>query len=104
MKETNHVIAIKILDRTYKIKCPPDQAQELMEAARNLDEQMKKIQHAGNITSVDRIAIVAALNIGHELMVIKKQKSDTIDSMHTRIQDLQHRIQNFLATEEEIAV
>lgn len=98
------VIAVKVLDRTYKIKCRPEQAQELQESARYLDEQMKKIMQSSNINSVDRVAIVAALNICHELMLMKKQKNDVIESMHKRIADLHQRIQNFLSTDEKVAV
>lgn len=98
------VISVKVFDRTYKIKCRPEQAQELQDSARYLDEQMKKIMQSGNITSIDRVAIVAALNICHELMLFKKQKNEVIESMHLRIQELHHRIQNFLATDEKVAV
>lgn len=100
----DNILAITILDRSYKIKCPPDQAQELQASAHYVDEQMRKIQKASNINSAERVAIVTALNICHELMQLQKQKNNYIDVMNQRIQDLQHRIENFLATNEEITV
>jgi len=100
----DNTLSVTILDRSYKIKCPPNQAQELQESAHYVDEQMRKVQQASNINSTDRVAIVTALNICHELIQLQKQKNNYIDIMNQRIQDLQHRIENFLATSEEIAV
>ncbi len=102
--EDNDVISIKILDRTYKIECTPSEAHDLQNSARYLDEQMRQIRQSGNITSTDRVAIVTALNISHELMQLKNQKDNYINMMNHQIQDIQKRIQNLLAEKEEIAV
>jgi len=99
-----NILSITIMDRSYKIKCPPDQAQELQESAHYVNEQMKKIQRSTNINNTERVAIVTALNICHELMQLQKQKNNYIDVMNQRIQDLQRRIENFLATNEEVTV
>lgn len=99
-----NVISVKILDRSYKIKCPPEQTQALQEAANYVDEQMRKVRQTVNINSTEHITIVTALNICHELMHLRKQKNNYIEVMNQRIQDLQRRIENFLETNEEIAV
>ncbi|WP_304985888.1 cell division protein ZapA [Coxiella-like endosymbiont] len=103
-----NIISVKILDRSYKIKCPPEQAQALQQAANYVDEQMRKVRKTVNINSTEHITIVTALNIYHELMHelmhLRKQKNNYIDVMNQRIQDLQRRIENFLETNQEIAV
>lgn len=104
MSDSNNIISINILDRTYKIKCPPDEAQELQEAARHIDEQMRKMRQSGGPTSTDRVAVVVALNAYHELMMLQKQKNNYIDNMHQRIKDIQKKIDNFLTTDEEVLV
>lgn len=104
MSDSENIISIRILDRDYKIKCPPDEAQELQAAARYVDDQMRKVRSSGSVTSTDRVAVVTALNVSHELMSLKKQKNNYIDMMNTRISDLQGRIQNFLTAQEEVAV
>ncbi|ACJ21112.1 cell division protein ZapA [Coxiella burnetii] len=98
------LISVKILDRSYHIKCPPDQTQALQEAAAYVEEEMRKIRQTANINSMERIAVVTALNICHELMQLHKQKNNYIDVMNQRIQDLQRRIENFLETNAEIEV
>ena len=99
-----NLISVKILDRSYKIKCPPEQAQALQEAASYFDAQMRKMRQVINVNNTECIAVVTALNICHEFMQLRKQKNNYIDVMNQRIQDLQHRIENFLETNKEITV
>lgn len=102
--DENHLISVKILDRSYQIKCPPDQTQALQEAASYIDQQMKKFKQNAQVNNTERVAIITALNISHELMQLRKQKNNYIDVMNQRIQDLQHRIENFIAASEEVGV
>jgi cell division protein ZapA len=105
MSDAENIITVKILDRTYNIKCPPEQAPELQASANYLTDQMRKMRlGSNNSNAADRIAVVAALNITHELMLLKKQKNQYIDSMHQRIRELQERIQKFLATKDEVEI
>ena len=104
MNDGENIISVNILDRSYKIKCPHEQAPALQESARFVDEQMRKLRQTSNITSVDRIAVVTALNICNELMMLKRQKATQIDTMDQRLKQLHSRIQNFLAQEEEVAL
>ncbi len=102
--DDQHLISVKILDRSYQIKCPPDQTQALQESASYIDQQMRKFRQNAQINNTERVAIITALNICHELMQLRKQKNNYIDVMNQRIQDLQHRIENFLAASEEVEV
>jgi len=104
MTDIENIIAIKIMDRVYKIKCRPEEAHELEEAARYVDDQMRKARQNSNVNSTDRVAVITALNISHEMMILKKQKNNYISGMENRLQNLQNKIQNYLAAEEEVAV
>ena len=57
-----------------------------------------------NINNIERIAVITALNICHELIQVRQQKNSYIDVMNQRIQDLQCRIENFLETNKEVVV
>ncbi len=102
MNNNHHIIDIKILDRTYKIKCTPQEKNELLLSAQYLDKKMKSTSQLTPSTQTDRIAIVTALNICHELLQLKQQQSP--QTTNQRFYDLYKRIKNSLATEEEIAV
>jgi cell division protein ZapA len=99
---TDQVIAITIMDRTYQIKCPQSEAAQLQESAKYLNAEMKKLSQSSQISNTERLAIVAALNIAHELQTIKNQKNAYMDVMHDQIKSLQYRIQKFLGTKEEV--
>ena len=86
MTDSNNIVSIKILDRTYRIKCPQDEVSQLQESVHYLDEQMRKIRQSGNINTVEHVAVVAALNIARELMTYKKQNNTYIDIVHEAIQ------------------
>ncbi len=104
MSEDNNLIAVKVLDREYSIRCPSQEEASLQEAARYLDDQMRVVRQSGTITSTDRVAIVTALNLTHELFQLRKQKNEYVDEVRDRVQNLQNKIENFLAAEEEVAV
>ena len=102
MSSAENVIAISIMDRTYQIKCPADEAVQLQESAQYLNAEMRKIAQSCQTINAERLAVVAALNITHELMMLKNQKNAYIDVMHNQIKSLQLRIQKFLGTKEEM--
>ena len=99
-----NLIAVKILDRSYKIKCPPERARALQKATNYINAQMQKIRQAASVNNNERIAVVTALNICYEFMQLRKQKNKYIDVTNQRVQDLQRRIENFMETNKEITV
>ena len=101
MTNIDHLITIQIMDRNYHIKCPPEEAAQLQESARYLDQKMRVICESAQTNSVERLAIVSALNVIQELMAFKTQKNSYIGVMHDQIKSLQGRIQQFLNAKEE---
>ena len=66
-------MSVKLLDEEYQISCEEAEVDGLMSSARDLDERMKRIREGGKVFGVDRIAVMAALNIAHE-NVLASQK------------------------------
>lgn len=102
MKEMDHIAAITILDRIYHIKCLPEEVPQLQASANYLNDEMRKTGQSSQLLNPEKLAIVVALNIAHELMTYKNQKNAYIDIMHEQIKSLQRRIQQFLGTKEEV--
>lgn len=61
-------VAVSILGKEYQVACPAEQHGELLLSARYLDEQMRAIRATGKVIGLERIAVMAALNIAHELL------------------------------------
>lgn len=66
-------IDIFILDKAFKIACPVSEQDNLRRAAQYLDHKMRDIRGSGKVLGIERIAIIAALNISHELLTQKNQ-------------------------------
>lgn len=63
----NQTISVHLLDKDYKIACPPDEQEALYRAARSLDARLRAIRDGGNVVGLERIVIMAALNLSYEL-------------------------------------
>jgi cell division protein ZapA len=66
-----HTVSIDILDKSYQVACEPEQEAELKQAASDLDDQMRAIRSTGKIIGLERVAIMAALNLSHQVLVMK---------------------------------
>ena len=98
------IVSVRILGKYYNIKCPPEQADALHESARIIEDKLRSMKQASSTTSTDRMLVVIALNLCHELLGLKNEKSNTIGNIENKLQGLQSRIQSFLSAEEEVAV
>lgn len=64
---TSNAVFIHVMGKEYQIACPPEQKEALTKAAAYLDSQMRKIRESGKVVGLERIAVMAALNISHDL-------------------------------------
>lgn len=86
-------VTVRILDKEYLIACPPEERDELLTAAKYLDGKMREIREAGRVIGTDRIAVMAALNIAHELLT---RTTGADPSLGVRLKSLQERIEDAL--------
>lgn len=68
MPKSPMTVEVTILDKDYLVACPEDQQDALRRAARHLDSKMREIRTTGKVLGTERIAVMAALNITHELL------------------------------------
>jgi cell division protein ZapA len=78
-----------ILGRDYKIACKEHERAELAEAVTYLDKQMREIRDHGKVTGADRIAVMAALNIAHDLLRARREGGSgaNVDGHRTKAAD-----------------
>jgi len=67
----NETVFVKILDKEYQVACPREERQALIESAQLLDERMRAIRGSGAVIGLERMAVMAALNLSHELLQAK---------------------------------
>lgn len=93
---------VNILDREFRVACPEDERAELQDAVTYLDKKMREIRDAGKIASVERIAIMAALNIAHELLTTRVGGGFDLADLKRRIQSMQATIDASLVDQDEL--
>ncbi|MBC3205845.1 MULTISPECIES: cell division protein ZapA [Pseudomonas] len=98
---SSNSVTVQILDKEYSIICPPEERSNLVSAARYLDGKMREIRSSGKVIGADRIAVMAALNITHDLLH-KEERPDIQASGSTReqVRDLLDRVDLVLADEQ----
>ncbi len=89
-------VSVHILDKDYLVACSVDEQDELVASARYLDRRMREIRDAGKVIGADRIAVMAALNIAHELLSREPRPEEPDASVATRLRGLQERIEEAL--------
>lgn len=94
--ETARSVTIHILGKEYQIACPPEEKQNLAEAAEHLDNQMRQIRETGKVIGLERIAVMAALNLSHELLKIKSEKTQTSTGSREQLLRVNHKLDSAL--------
>ena len=82
---------ITIMDKDYRVACPADQHDSLKESAEFLNNRLSEIKHKGSIIGTERIAIMAALNLAHELLG-SQGSAELFNDADSRMMNLQKKI------------
>jgi len=69
----NEPVSVRILDREYTVGVEPAERDSLTAAARMLDARMREIRGNNRMAAVDRVAVLAALNLAHELHLMRDE-------------------------------
>ena len=100
---------VSILGRDYKVACKESERAELMQAVSLLDERMREIRDTGKVAAVDRIAVMAALNLANELLRARAaskpaNEAPTIDDARARrrIDNMRSAIDQLMAGQEKL--
>ncbi len=89
-------VSVIILDKKYQFACEPNQRNDLIEAARQLDERMGEIKDTGRLMSLERIALQAALNFSAEIMQLRRTEDYRQEKLDSKIRMLADQIDDAL--------
>lgn len=85
-------VSIKILGKEYQISCPPSEEEALRKSAKYLDEQMSRIKARSSTLGFEKIAVMAALNISHELLKRSLEANSSENNSLQEIKALEEKI------------
>lgn len=95
---TSKPIDVMIMGREFRVSCTDEERQGLMDAVNYLDKKMRDIRDSGKIVGLERIAIMAALNLSHEVLNTKTGDVD-IGDYKRRINAMQNQIDEAIAAQ-----
>ncbi|MCB2427214.1 cell division protein ZapA [Methylophaga pinxianii] len=95
-------VHVTILGKEYQVACPEDQQDALIASARMVHQNMEKIRNSGKVVGVDRIAVMAALNIAHELLTLQQDESQDIKKVNEKISQLKERVSAFINEDRQL--
>lgn len=92
----NRGISVRILGKEFQVNCPDGAEHKLIDAAQLLDKKMAEIRNHGRVIGLERIAIMAALNICHENLEYRSQQDAKIHDTQHRIKRMHDKIEDAL--------
>jgi len=102
VKADGRAIEVTILDRKLRIACKDEEKDDLLKAVQYLDAKMREIRDGGKVVGGERIAILAALNIAHELLSMRVGDGFDIGEFKGRMQSMAAAIDEAMAAQEDL--
>ena len=95
-------VEVSLLGRTYRVACDESERESLMEAVAYLDAKMNEIRTAGKVMGAERIAVMAALNVAHELLSLRLGGGFDVGQAKRRINAIESKIDAAIAKQENL--
>ena len=88
---------MRLLDREYQVACPAEERSDLLDSAEYLDGKMREIRDSGKVVGLDRIAVIAALNMANELIKAAQSNGTVVEGdLGARLKSLRERVESAL--------
>jgi cell division protein ZapA len=97
MSAGSEPVNIRVLDREYTVGVDADERDSLIAAAKLLDARMREIRGANRMAAIDRIAVLAALNLAHELQQLRDDRGRQDRELTRTLEDLQQKLESAVA-------
>jgi len=93
MSDPARPLSVRILEKEYFVACAPEERTALLDSAEFLNNRMKEIRDSGRIVGLDRIAVMAALNLAHEVLKMRARDQHSEQDAGVRIKALRERVE-----------
>jgi cell division protein ZapA len=100
MTEMYAHVSVRILEKEYQVSCPANERTALLDSAEMLNVKMREIRDSGKVVGLDRIAVMAALNMANELLKTKAKDEAIESSLGPRLKVLNERVESILGNQQ----
>lgn len=91
-------VTVRILDKEYQVACPDNEREALLESAELLNRKMREIRESGKVVGLDRVAVMAALNLSHEILQNQAMANEADRGLLGRLRTLNDRLAGAAST------
>jgi cell division protein ZapA len=95
-------VSVRILEKEYQVSCPASERTDLLDSAELLNAKMREIRDSGKVVGLDRIAVMAALNMANELLQTKAKDEALQNDLGPRLKVLNERVDTILGGSQEL--
>jgi len=95
-------VSVRILDKEYQVACPAEERTDLLDSAEILNNKMREIRDSGRIVGLDRIAVMAALNMANDLIHAKARDQELEGGVSDRLKLISDRVDNVLSGAQQL--
>jgi len=89
-------VSVRIMEKEYVVACAYEERSALLDAAEFLNGRMREIRDSGKVVGLDRIAVMAALNLAHEFLKGRDRESKLDSGVGQRVRALRERVESAL--------
>ena len=97
MNDSADAVSIRVLDREYTVGVKPEERESLLAAARLLDQRMREIRGSNKMVAPDRLAVLSALNLAHELQQLRDERGGGNDPAFKLLDEANRKLDALLA-------
>ena len=95
-------VSVRILDKEYQVACPANERTNLLDSAEVLNRKMREIRDTGSIVGLDRIAVMAALNMASDLINANARDQELEGGISNRLKIISDRVDNVLGSSQQL--
>lgn len=104
MNEMFAHVTVRILEKEYHVACPAEEKPDLLASAELLNRKMREIRDSGKVVGLDRVAVMAALNLANELLKTQGQDQELKEIVGLRIRTLRERLDSALGPAKQLSL
>jgi cell division protein ZapA len=102
MTTSNAQVSVRILDKEYQVACESEERTDLLDSAEILNSKMLEIRDSGRVVGLDRIAVMAALNMANDLLHAQARDRLIEGDLSGRLKNISDRVENALGTSQRL--
>jgi len=102
MTTSNAQVSVRILDKEYQVACASEERTDLLDSAEILNSKMLEIRDSGRVVGLDRIAVMAALNMANDLLHAQARDRLIDGDLSGRLKNISDRVESALGTSQQL--